>query len=354
MDDIWAWVNDLKRTLYADGQEALADKIENFSTLASDKDGKAVENIYPELLAYARSTENAWLEVFIRHWRLQAYVNSAADPRPLVPEALDLLAFTYKEEASNCPQNTCVVDDLSDIYAAIDAKGFAQARLDMIDEAMDGLSTNVGCYICMSFSKYGALLDLNQPDKAFAHMEDAKSKSNLLTEVTGGSFWYDTYFHQSLAPTFVRGHVTAGEADIALELAEKCTPTAAYNKCEVDFLKAEAHFLKADYDQAKQSLKQGLTYADDDIHIQQLVGIIPDFAAKDLLDKDFGTRLLSIAQNAQSRGRAAEAFNAARLAHNLVNDDKATKTALDIMNDVKDNLADPERAQGEIDGLRAS
>jgi len=358
MDDIWNWVHDLTSKLYENDQGALADKIDNFSTLASNKDAEAVEALFPELLAYARSTENAWLEVFLRHWRLQAYVNSAADPRPLVPDALDLLAFTHSEEAANCPQNTCVVDDISDIYSAIDAKGFAPISIEMIDEAMDGLSTNVGCYVCMSFSKFGALMDLNEPEKAIAYMEEAKSKSSFLQSIVNANGFYGSYFYEHLAPIFVRAHIMNNEPELALELAEKCAPKAEYNKSELDFLIAQAYAMGSNFEAAKEYLDKGLSYETSDIHVQRLVEVLPSFTAQGLVDGDLGPRLIEIAENAHSRGRAAEAFNCAGFVFDLgakeapeISKGDIAASALNIMRAVKDNLADPQEAKAEIESL---
>jgi hypothetical protein len=354
-DELWDWVYDLTWKLEENGLEDLADKIDNFTSSAYGKDAASVEAAFPELLAYARSSENAWLETFLRHWRLQAYVNTPKDPRPLIPEALELLAFSHSEEAIQCPQRICVTDDINDLYAAIDAKGFASERIQMVDEALEGLPVNRGCYVCMTFSKIEALFDLGQGKEGLASLEDAMTKSERLKESMGN----DDYYLTSLAPILVRGFVLSGKPKEALELANKCTPKDAYNQCKVDLLKVQAHIACQQLPEAKTSFEKAMKTKDEDMDISRLVEVIPALANHSLISDlaPLITRLVTISKGAQSRGRAREAFDSAYLGFKIATQEgmkNEANSAIQIMSAVIGSLNRPEDAQAALDAARNS
>jgi len=228
-ESVWTWYYNYLEDLYDSGQETLYHKIDMLSTYAYEKDQKSVEAIYPELIAHARGQKNKWLEIFVRHWRLQAYVNTNHDPRKLVPEVLDLLAFTNAEDTKNCPQSTCVIDDITDIYAAIDATGFAQERHDMLVETLDGLSVQIECFQCITMSLVDALVDLNEPEEALAVFDKSSQKAPHL--------YVESHFYRYLAPMVGEAMIEAGRYEQAADILEKCQPPHPENLSEVNCLK---------------------------------------------------------------------------------------------------------------------
>lgn len=311
-DSIWDWVYDF--IWNAEGpDEEIADKIEDFSSLAYAKNQSEVEAIFPELLAYARERDNKWLEVFLRHWRLQAYVNTQLDPRPLVPEVLDLLAFTQTDEAAGeCPQATCVIDDLNDIYSGIDAAGFAQERHDLLKEQLVTLSPSRECYMCMSVGMVDALVDLGKPQDALAFWKDACKSSTAITEVMQEGSHFDTYISESI----VRAQNGAGDYEAALDLINKATPKDAVHASRTDLHKVEALLGLGRNGDANTLFNNVLERDAEDIAVRDACNTMQSMLAigwapaADRVENLFW----QIAERSKARGRIREAFDAAHVA----------------------------------------
>ncbi len=346
-DSVWTWLYNFFDDLYDGGHHDIAEKLDSFSSLAYQKDQQAVEAIYPELVAFAKGQENKWLQVYIRHWRLQAYVNTNHDPRQLVPEVLDLLSLTAEDDVKNCPQSTCVIDDITDIYAAIDAKGFAQERHDMLVETLDGLSKQVECYQCMTMSLVDALVDLDRPEEAIAVYEQgSKDAPDLFVE---------SHFYRYLAPMVAKAMIEAGRYQKASELLEKCRPNGQDSIAEVICLKTRVANLQKDPEKAETIFEEILSYEPVDIITEQFV-----LAARSFEKLNDPKRVLSLsrklAERCASIGRTREAFDAASLTFDLSkqqNDADGCTAALEIMENMIGELNRPLGADKTLEAARA-
>ena len=72
--DIWRWVHGREEALREDGHEELANYIADIPTHAVNDRFDIVDQIYHAALPLCRALGDKWLEVFFRHWRLQAHV----------------------------------------------------------------------------------------------------------------------------------------------------------------------------------------------------------------------------------------------------------------------------------------
>lgn len=309
-DSVWTWLHNYTDDLYDAGMEDMADKIDNFSSIAYDRDVEAVEALYPELLAFARSNDNTWLEVYLRHWHLQAYIDEQRDHRPILSEALDLLAFSHAEQTKDCPQRVCVADDLEAIYKSIDGPGYAQARLTMIEEILETLPPSRECYQCMTFGKINALVDAGKATQAcdfFAHL--MKSDSVIRSAVD------DSHYQIQLANIVARGYLRAGRLAEASEQLENSQPTSKSLKSEKHLLVAELQAQMGNIDGANQALASAWKFGVDAINVRALVEALPALVVKKVLNPDekFVSEMLPILRNSADCGRLGEAYDGALL-----------------------------------------
>ncbi|HET9932239.1 MAG TPA: hypothetical protein VFQ35_16160, partial [Polyangiaceae bacterium] len=165
--NIWEWVHDAVRELRGNGQERLAELIDDVSTACCDGQHDRVENIVPEALALARAAKNPWIELFIRHWLLQSRVLHRHDvSRDTMKEAVSLIEFASRPETRDCPQGICAVQDLASAYGLVDGVGYAEERLAVTEEALGRIDASWPCFDCVSSERASALLDLRRHREA--------------------------------------------------------------------------------------------------------------------------------------------------------------------------------------------
>lgn len=167
--DIWEWVEDTTEQLREAGHERLAFAVEQIPQATCNGDHEETEQLCTEALALARQLGHVWLEVFIRHWRLQSRVLWRRDAsRGNLEEAVSLLDFASQETARGCPQSVCVTQDLVSCYGVIDGPGYADERLRASQEGLERIDSNWPCFDCLSGEYAEALLD----DRKYTEMEE--------------------------------------------------------------------------------------------------------------------------------------------------------------------------------------
>lgn len=319
-DGIWDWVHryiwDLR---LSDDPERrrMAEALIDFTSAAGQKEAAVVEAAYPELLAFVRGEQNAWAEVFVRHWRLQAYVHTPADPRALTVEALDLVQFAHGEAARDCPQRVCAIDDLNALYGQIDAVGYAEERLNLVSELLETTPTHFGCFMCLAVGKRDILVDLGRPEEAIECWRASLERSELLAATVAEADHYLEYWAWGLG----EAHLRAGRPDEALAVLETCQAPKAYHRFTIDALSAEALLALGRRDAALARFKTALEVEDDALDATQAARLIAAMRAAGLVEgaeaRPLAERLLDVAALAGGRGRVREAFDAAREAFEL-------------------------------------
>ncbi len=89
--NIWSWVEDTQDELRETGNGRLADLIDRLPSAVLEDANDEVEALVPEALALARSLELPWVEIFVRHWHLQA----TGDEFEKVPYAVETLELSH-------------------------------------------------------------------------------------------------------------------------------------------------------------------------------------------------------------------------------------------------------------------
>lgn len=168
--DIWAWVFRTREDLQGSGNERLAELMGEIPTAVVENRNDEVDALVPEALGLARSLNLDWVEIFLRHWHLQAREGGYE----VVPEAVELLEFSHRDEHRDCPQSVCTVQDLARAYRGADGPGYVQERLDVANETLARIDPSWPCFQCISIERATALLDIGRNEDALTTVEDMR------------------------------------------------------------------------------------------------------------------------------------------------------------------------------------
>ncbi|MGW4892615.1 hypothetical protein ACWEQL_10170 [Kitasatospora sp. NPDC004240] len=174
--DIWAWVRDAHRQLAESGQHRLADAIYELPGHAGEGRNEQLDAAFPEALASARALGLPWVEVYLRHWRLQNLLNKRHQGEKALPEAVELLEFAHREETLGCPQSVCTVQDFAICHARVDGPGYVPERLAVLGETLERIEPARACFDCLSREYADALEDDDRPAEALAHLDTAAAR----------------------------------------------------------------------------------------------------------------------------------------------------------------------------------
>ncbi|RKT17149.1 hypothetical protein BX285_1513 [Streptomyces sp. 1114.5] len=174
--DIWGWVRDAHRQLVESGHHRLADAIIELPEHATEGHNEQLDALYPEAVAAARSLGLPWVEVYLRHWRMQNLLNKRQQGEAVMSEVVDLLDFAHREETAGCPQSVCVVQDFAICHARVDGPGYVTERLEVVGETLDRIDPGRACYDCLSREYSDALEDDGRPAEALDHLDTAANR----------------------------------------------------------------------------------------------------------------------------------------------------------------------------------
>ncbi|RKE19830.1 hypothetical protein [Streptomyces sp. TLI_171] len=186
--DIWSWVHDTHRQLAESGQHRLADALAEIAGHAVEGRNEQLDAMFPEALASARALNLPWVEVFLRHWRLQNLLNKRHQGEAAMSEAVSLLEFAHREETASCPQSVCAVQDFTICHANIDGPGYVPERLAVLEEALQRVEPARACFDCLSREYADTLEDDDRPADALAHLDRAQTRIQAAGEQVSLSF----------------------------------------------------------------------------------------------------------------------------------------------------------------------
>ncbi|WP_406200228.1 hypothetical protein OH807_18880 [Kitasatospora sp. NBC_01560] len=193
--DIWAWVHDTHQQLAEAGHQRLADAIYELPGHANEGRNAQLDAVYPEAVAAARALGLPWVEVYLRHWRMQNLLNKRHQGEQALPEAVDLLEFAHREETAGCPQSVCVVQDFAICHARVDGPGYVPERLAVLSETLERIEPGRACFDCLSREYSDALEDDGRPAEALGHLDTAAAR------IQGAGQRLSLHFHHSRAGT---------------------------------------------------------------------------------------------------------------------------------------------------------
>ncbi|MEU8920694.1 hypothetical protein AB0D10_07085 [Kitasatospora sp. NPDC048545] len=225
--DIWSWVQDAHRQLAEAGHHRLADAVVELPELATEGRNDQLDALYPEALAAARSLDLPWVEVYLRHWRLQNLLNKRQQGEAVMPEAVDLLDFAHREGTAGCPQSVCVVQDFAICHARVDGPGYVTERLEVVGETLGRIEPGRACYDCLSREYSDALEDDGRAAEALDHLDTAAHRMRAAGQRVS------LRFHQSRAGTL---HLLGRYQEVLelLDTAEKAEQAQGHRLDERD------------------------------------------------------------------------------------------------------------------------
>ncbi|MFD9127371.1 hypothetical protein [Kitasatospora sp. NPDC059571] len=174
--DIWAWVRDTHEQLTEAGHHRLATALVEIAGHAIEGRNDRLDAMYPEALASARALGLPWVEVFLRHWRMQNLLNKRHQGEAALAEAVDLLEFAHREETASCPQSVCVVQDFTICHGNIDGPGYVPERLAVLEETLERVDPARACFDCLSREYADTLEDDGRAEDALAHLDRAQAR----------------------------------------------------------------------------------------------------------------------------------------------------------------------------------
>ncbi|MFI5533612.1 hypothetical protein ACIA8O_34260 [Kitasatospora sp. NPDC051853] len=174
--DIWAWVHDSHARLVEAGHHRLATALAEIAGHAVEGRNEQLDAVFPEALASARALGLPWVEVFLRHWRLQNLLNKRHQGEAALAEAVSLLEYAHRPETEGCPQAVCAVQDFTICHANIDGPGYVAERLAVLDEALARVEPARACFDCLSREYADTLEDGGRPEEALAHLDRAQAR----------------------------------------------------------------------------------------------------------------------------------------------------------------------------------
>lgn len=213
--DIWKWVRDVMNE-YAEGEHyRLAYLMNSISSLACNDRHDEVDAVYPEALALAREVGNSWVELYLRHWRLQSLVLHRLDVSNALGEAVSLLEFAHRPENKDCPQAVCVTQDLAATYGGIDGRGYSAERIAVAEETLARINPIWPCFTCITSEKSSALNDAGRHQEALDFIEGQRRAIELEPKAEIRGYWSELSLDQ------IEALVRLERFDEALELCEE-------------------------------------------------------------------------------------------------------------------------------------
>lgn len=170
--DVWDWVFDKEYELRDAGHDRLADLVDKMPGYVMDNDHEQVDAHIDEAIQLARELKQPWVEIFVRHWRLQSKVLHRQESKEMLREAVELLEFSHRPEHIDCPQSVCVVQDLAACYGVTDGPGYFKERMQVYEETLNRITPQWSCFTCLSVECISALCDIGDYEGALKKLDD--------------------------------------------------------------------------------------------------------------------------------------------------------------------------------------
>jgi len=174
--DLWLWVHEEQRRLLEAGQLRLVELIDVVPSAVVDGDYSRAEAMIDEALTQVRGADRAWLELYFRHWRLQARVLHQGRARGNLQECVSLLELASRPENERCPQSVCATQDLVACYGLLDDPGFSQERMQASAQALERIDPTWPCFHCISHEYASAMMDSGRPAEALDFIEQQRGR----------------------------------------------------------------------------------------------------------------------------------------------------------------------------------
>jgi len=171
MIDLWGWTYEKDTELRERGLNELADYMDALPDKVHSRKHEYLDSTYDWAIDEARAHGEVWVEIFLRHWRLQDWVMDRGDLVRGQPEAASLLEFATRGENRDCPQSMCVIQDFCRAVGGREGPTYAQDRIQIIEDCFKEINPKQSCYECLALELTEAYRDAGDLDalEAFFH-----------------------------------------------------------------------------------------------------------------------------------------------------------------------------------------
>ena len=283
--DIWSWVYDAQRELFDAGEWRLAQLIHELPSVVCADEHRLAESMTAEALALLAPMDEPWLEVFVRHWRLQSRILRRQDVVLGRQEAAELLEFASHEPATKCPQAVCVTQDFINCFSAEDPIEHFDACVDAADETLARIDASWPCFKCVSTEKGALLNGAGRHDEALTYAKEQTRQSILAGETDAG--------RAVLAEVEEMALLQLGRADEALAVWKANPPepqSGRSGELRYAMSGARIHAALGDVDEAKRWLPPVDDVGDTGEYMVPWAMAVDALVALDALDVDLALR----------------------------------------------------------------
>ncbi len=163
--NIWAWVHkDAERLEKAGGEgAAMVARWRQFERYHHNNYA-AADHAIADALEVARAMGDVRWELFLRHWRLQLWLEG--DVHHALPEAVDLLDLATDERVRDVPQRICAFHDVVECHALMDAAGYYDDIVANSQDVLAQLPARHPCADCARMHMAAAAGEAQRPGEA--------------------------------------------------------------------------------------------------------------------------------------------------------------------------------------------
>jgi len=302
--DMWSWLWEVDSELRENDNDVLANYIDDIPSDTCAGRHKKVDQYADEAIALAQASGLGWVEVFLRHWKLQSNVLHRAKPKDMIREAVVLLELSSREENQDCPQSVCAVQDLASCYSCFDGPGYVEERLAVASENIVKINPGWGCYVCIATEYVSALYDANRLDDCLDYLEQIDK--DLVAYGKGKETG-----HLLLAK--VKVLADQGHFDKARKFAKNVRNDSSGNTFRV-LTKIYKSYIEAKAGQVKKAIELLPSLKESEISLASMDMWSEVMYIAMIKDESFRTKknivcLMSIAKDMLERGTYRQAFN---------------------------------------------
>lgn len=164
--NIWSWIEDECSRLEHAGRGHLAGLLAAIPDAVCDGHHRHAEGLIEQALAHLSAEQNPWLELFVRHWRLQSRILHRHQVEDNLEECVQLVELASRERFRQCPQAVCTSQNLANGYGLADGPGFADERKALARETLERIDPSWNCFVCISEELASAMIDAAEADEA--------------------------------------------------------------------------------------------------------------------------------------------------------------------------------------------
>lgn len=136
-------------------------------------DVEAVAELRQLFTRLAQEHDEPWLDIFGRHWDLQARLILSGEGAAAIPDAVAAFELAHREENLECPQAVCTTQDLCIAYSNTDGQAYAQQVIEACDETLARIDKTWTCFGCIMAEKGRGLSFLKRHEEALAVFTEA-------------------------------------------------------------------------------------------------------------------------------------------------------------------------------------